>query len=115
MTLLSLYAAFACCGFILASLATDAFQDIRPRFLREADTLPTRGIVANGVATLPLLKTRASKPAAKAKRQSTVQVPLADQMDGVYVRTLDTRYLEELKDIAGRSLGYWWSNGDFST
>jgi hypothetical protein len=93
MKSLSLYAVIACSGYILASpapaptAAPVASKDLRPRFLREADTLPPRGIVEEGVATLPLFRARGTKRYAKVKRQSIVQVPLGDQLlDSSYVR-----------------------------
>lgn len=61
-------------------------RDMRPRYLREASSLPERGIFEDGVITVPLRR-RAPAPFNKAKRQNIVQVPVADNQDFSYVRT----------------------------
>lgn len=109
MTLFNHFAALLLCGaFVLASspapTATPfSSKDLRPRFLREAASLPRAGIFQDSVYTFPLVKKRASNSPAKAKRDGMVQIPTSDLMDEAYVSAFDTRLLEELKIITGDS------------
>ncbi|KAF7966863.1 hypothetical protein HWV62_36697 [Athelia sp. TMB] len=62
-------------------------RDMRPRYLRDAGSLPERGIFDDGVITLPIRRGPAAQK--KAKRQNLVQVPIADNQDISYGVALD--------------------------
>lgn len=91
ISLTTLCAALALSQMTIASPApiptpvANAKRDMRPRYLREADSLPARGVYERGVITLPLQGGMKSRDA-KTKRGSVVQVPIADDTDFSYVR-----------------------------
>ncbi|KZP16293.1 acid protease [Athelia psychrophila] len=64
---------------------------MRPRYLREADSLPAGGVYENGVITLPLRggPNAELKRAKRAKRANVVQVPIADDQDFSYGVAID--------------------------
>ncbi|KAF7968544.1 hypothetical protein HWV62_30165 [Athelia sp. TMB] len=55
---------------------TPVARSVLPRFLREAHMLPERGIMEDGVITMPVRRTKGQ--GRKTKRQNIVQVPIAD-------------------------------------
>ena len=66
-------------GLALAApgpMPTPMARGVLPRFLREAHMLPERGIMEDGVITMPVRRTKGQ--GRKTKRQNIVQVPIAD-------------------------------------
>lgn len=95
-------------GLALAApgpMPTPMARGVLPRFLREAHMLPERGILNDGVITMPIRRTKGQ--GRNAKRQNIVQVPVADDSgDTDYVRFRHHLLFSEAELWTGNCNGY---------